>query len=80
MPATIVIPANQASATFTVTIVDDTIFDGTQNVSLTATATSYVGGAVNLSVTDFEQLTLSVLPSSISENGESASFQSLASV
>ncbi|HND52402.1 MAG TPA: Calx-beta domain-containing protein, partial [Pirellulaceae bacterium] len=69
VPATVVIPANQSSATFTVTIVDDNEFDGTQTVTLTATATSYVGGSASLDVTDFEQLTIAVSPSSMSENG-----------
>ncbi|MCA9085082.1 MAG: matrixin family metalloprotease, partial [Planctomycetaceae bacterium] len=37
VPASVTIPAGQSSATFTITAVDDALFDGTQSVSITAT-------------------------------------------
>jgi hypothetical protein len=70
VPATIEIPANQASATFTITAVDDVLLDGTQTVTVTATHVDYVvGGSETLDVTDYETLSLVIDVTSISENG-----------
>ena len=54
VPATVTIPANETSATFDVTAVDDVIPDGAQSVSLTASAAGYTSGTTTpaLSVTD----------------------------
>ncbi len=52
VPATVTIPAGQAAATVTVNAVDDIVVDGTQSVTISATATSYVSGSAALSVTD----------------------------
>ena len=38
VPASVTIPANQASATFNITAVDDSVVDGTQTVTITASA------------------------------------------
>ncbi len=38
VPATVTIPAGQASTTFTIASVDDTLLDGTQRVTITATS------------------------------------------
>lgn len=43
------------SVEFPITIVDDTNIDGTQNVTLTATATGYDDGTATISVTDNEK-------------------------
>ena len=75
VPTTVEIPANTASATFTITGVDDAILDGQQTVSLTATAATYADGSINITVNDDEvppSLTLSPSPSSMSENGGSS--------
>ena len=72
VPATVTIPANQASATFAISAVDDALLDGTQTVSLSGTATGYVGGSANVDVTDYETLTVTISPTSISENGGTA--------
>lgn len=72
VPATVEIPANAPSATFAITGVDDSILDGAQTVSLTATAASYADGGTSVTVNDDEvppSLTLSPSPSSIPENG-----------
>ncbi len=69
VPATITILANQASATFAITAADDALLDGTQTVTITASATGYVGGSANVNLTDFETLALTINPASISENG-----------
>ena len=42
VPATVTIPAGQASATFNIDAVDDVFFDGTQIVSVLATAAGYL--------------------------------------
>jgi len=74
VPATVIILAGQSSVDFTITAVDDAVDDGTQVLSISATATGYVGYSAGLNVTDDDNpaLTLSVSPVSISENGGSA--------
>jgi hypothetical protein len=54
VPATVTIPAGQASASFDVTVVDDTVADGTQVVTIAAAATGVFPGADALQVTDNE--------------------------
>ncbi len=44
VPNEVVIPANQSSAVFTVSAVDDAIDDGTQNVIITASSANYSPG------------------------------------
>ncbi|MFM6203306.1 MAG: hypothetical protein ACKPE1_29950, partial [Dolichospermum sp.] len=39
VPATVIIPANQASATFEIQAIDNTILDGTKSVIITAKPT-----------------------------------------
>ncbi len=69
VPATVTIPANQSSVAFALTAVDDTLLDGTQAVTITATAAGYQDGTRGLEVSDAEFLAISVSPSSISESG-----------
>ena len=52
VPATIVIEAGQSSATFAIDVVNDTITDGTQRVTISASASGYVLFSDTLSVTD----------------------------
>ncbi|CAN0168852.1 unnamed protein product, partial [Hapterophycus canaliculatus] len=68
-PLTIVIPAGIESVTFLVNAIDDTLLDGTQTVSLTASAINIESGTTELNVTDFEQVLVSLDDSSISERG-----------
>ncbi|MFN0018150.1 MAG: Ig-like domain-containing protein [Pirellulaceae bacterium] len=72
VPATVIIPANVNSVTFTVTAVDDALRDGTQTVNVTASAAGIASGTGPLSVTDNEvdTINLSFLASSISENSD----------
>ncbi|WP_182870333.1 Calx-beta domain-containing protein [Stieleria mannarensis] len=74
VPATITIDANATSATFTIAGVDDTIVDGTQVATITATATGYTAADASIDVTDDDALalTLTIDPSSISEDGGTA--------
>ncbi|MFM6254173.1 MAG: hypothetical protein ACKPEQ_34375, partial [Dolichospermum sp.] len=79
VPATVIIAANQASATFEIQGIDDTILDGTQAVVITAkptyTATNVVTNVgqstANLNVVDNESpsLTLTIDKDVISETG-----------
>jgi len=68
VPATVTIPAGQASATFAVDAVDDALLDGTQAVTITATADGFPEGSADLQVADHETLTVSLAPTSIAEN------------
>jgi Ca2+-binding RTX toxin-like protein len=79
VPQTVIIPTNQASATFEIQGVDDTILDGSQAVVITAKPT-YTGtnitldagqATANLSVSDNESpsLTLALDKNIISEKG-----------
>ncbi len=69
VPATVIIAANQASATFEIQGVDDTILDGTQTVVITAkptyTATNVVTNVgqatANLNVVDNESSSLNLV-------------------
>ncbi|MCY2927241.1 MAG: LEPR-XLL domain-containing protein, partial [Planctomycetota bacterium] len=53
-PATVTIPAGQTSATFDLTLVDDALYDGTQTVTVTASAPGFVNGSKTMSVADDE--------------------------
>ncbi len=72
IPATVTIPANQSSATFTINAVDDDLLDGTQTVTLTATAADYQSATSVVTVVDSEQVLLSIDRTSISEKSGSA--------
>ena len=54
VPATVTIPAGQASNTFSIDAVDDVFFDGTQTVTFSATATGYSTGSDSLEILDDE--------------------------
>ena len=54
VPANVTIPAGLASVTFPITAVDDPIVDGSQNVTITAKATSFVDGTIGIVVEDHE--------------------------
>ena len=71
---TVTIPVGQASATFAVAAVDDTIYDGTQSVTITASASGFTAGTGNLQVTDNDPpgLSVTVNPSSFEENAGSS--------
>ncbi|HUT69838.1 MAG TPA: Calx-beta domain-containing protein [Desulfatiglandales bacterium] len=67
-PASVTIPAGHTSASFDVTIVDDTLLDGSQTVSITASATGYYSATGTIQVHDNETATLTVdIPASATE-------------
>lgn len=74
VPTTVTIPAGQASATFPIVAVDDAIVDGTQTVTILATATGFVDANDSIDVTDDDipGFTVTIAPTTISENGGSA--------
>ena len=69
VPASVTIPAGQTSVTFPVTVVNDTLLDGTQTTLITATAPGYDDGSTALEVQDDETTTISLtLPATLAEN------------
>ncbi|HSA28273.1 MAG TPA: PKD domain-containing protein [Phycisphaerae bacterium] len=52
VPATVTIPAGQASATFNAVCVDDISVEGTEIASVTATASGYTSGSAAMAITD----------------------------
>ncbi|MCY2977366.1 MAG: Ig-like domain-containing protein [Planctomycetota bacterium] len=54
VPSSVTIPAGQASATFTLTAVDDSVADGLKNVTITASTPGFVSGTTIVPVTDNE--------------------------
>ena len=70
VPATVTVPAGQASVTFIVTAVDDSLGDGTQHVVVTASAAGFPSASAELDVTDDEPgLVLSLSGDLMSELG-----------
>jgi len=70
VPATVMIPAGQTSADFTITVVDDTKIDGTQAATITAHVAGWVDGIKGVNVQDNENSDLALtLPSSVVEGG-----------
>ncbi len=59
VPSAVTILAGQETATFSIDAVNDPDLDGTQNVTITATAAGYVNGTVGVAVQDHEPPVLS---------------------
>ncbi len=69
VPASITIPAGQFSASFSINAVDDSLLDGKQTVSITATAVGYISTSASIDVNDHETLTVIIDPGAINEVG-----------
>lgn len=54
VPATVTIPSGQASVSFVITLIDDSVFDGSQPLTITAMATGFVEGKDDTAVSDDE--------------------------
>ena len=54
VPATVTIPAGQASVTFLIDAVNDPLLDDSQNVTITATSAGYIKGTAEIVVLDHE--------------------------
>ncbi|TWU46081.1 hypothetical protein Poly51_54760 [Rubripirellula tenax] len=74
VPATVVIPAGQTSATVSVAAVDDALLDGVQSVTISATGSGVSGGSVDVQVRDAESLSASFTGESTNEAGTPAIF------
>jgi hypothetical protein len=61
VPATVTILANQTSANFDITAVNDFLADGNQGVTVTATAAGYLSGQKNFTVEEDSDVAISVL-------------------
>ena len=74
VPTSITLAAGEDSASFSITAVDDTVADGPQTVTITASAAAFESITNTIRVTDDEvaSLTLSIDMSSIGENGDTA--------
>ncbi len=68
VPPFVTIPANSRSTTFSVTVNDDNLLDGTQTASIQATATGVTTGTTAFDVTDYETVTVSTDRSTIRED------------
>ncbi len=74
VPASIIVPAGHTNAFFDIGVVDDVVVDGTQVVSVSATAPEHLPGSANISIHDNEIATLDLTaPNSIFESGGDAS-------
>ncbi len=69
VPPNVTIPAGAESVTFIVNAIDDTLFDGTQHVTITARAAGIEPGDGEIGVTDYESLLMALADLSISERG-----------
>lgn len=67
VPATVVIPAGQTSATFGVTVINDTLLDGQQSFPVLATLTGWPTASAIATVLDNEAVSVS-LSSTVMEN------------
>ena len=52
VPATVTIPAGQSSVTFPITIVNDSLYNGSRPVTIAATAAGFVAGSTVVTVAD----------------------------
>lgn len=71
IPAQVVIPADQTSATFVISAVDDQVIDRDQIVSLTGAAPGYLDGVLNVTVQDHEP-PVAVSPTATTEDSTPA--------
>ncbi len=67
LPASVVIPAGFASITVGVEAIDDALFDGTQIVILTAASVGYESATIQVSVTDYQPLSLVLQANEVNE-------------
>ncbi|MBA4148329.1 MAG: M36 family metallopeptidase [Verrucomicrobia bacterium] len=61
VPLQVILPAEQTSVAFDITIVDDEFLDGTQPVTITAVAGGYQNGRATMRIDDNEEAVLAVI-------------------
>jgi hypothetical protein len=64
VPATVTLQAGQTSIAFNATVLQDTVLDGTQNVTVTASVENWTSGTANVSIADDNNTIAVTLPSS----------------
>lgn len=69
IPTSVTILAGETSATFDISAVDDDLDDGSIDVLITADEAGHTGDSVTLTVTDTNDLFLSVAPTTVNEDG-----------
>ncbi len=69
IPTSVTILAGQTIATFDISAVDDDLDDGSIDVLITADEAGHTGASVTLTVTDTNDLFLSVAPTTVREDG-----------
>lgn len=80
LPATVVIPAGQTSASTPLVAVDDSLLDGTQTAVLEAACASYAAATAEVSVHDNETTTLTLtVPATLAESAGVVSGQAVLS-
>ena len=67
LPASVVISAGLTSVIVGVDAIDDSVFDGTQIVVLGASSNGYESASIQLTVTDYQPLSLVLLASEVNE-------------
>lgn len=77
VPATVTIPVGSASATFKGSLVDNTLVEANQSITVTATLTGFVNGTATVGITenDTAALTLTAAQNSIPEDAGTNSLQ-----
>ena len=68
VPASVIIAAGQTSAQVAINAVDDNLLDGSQVITIIASATTVESGSAQMTVTDFETLTATFSVNSIRED------------
>ncbi|WP_196511933.1 choice-of-anchor I family protein [Nostoc sp. NZL] len=66
VPTTVTFTGNSSTATFSINAEDDLIFDGSQSVTITASATGFTDGTVGITVTDNEVAAFPIVNLSLS--------------
>jgi ELWxxDGT repeat protein len=78
VPPKVVIPSGQASADFSITVVDDNKIDGLQNATISADVVGWTGASAPIAVQDNENLNLAVtLSASITEGATGSGMVSI---
>ncbi|MDA1232904.1 MAG: proprotein convertase P-domain-containing protein, partial [Planctomycetota bacterium] len=75
VPIRVIIPIGQQSVTVFIDAIDDNILDGTQVVTVTASAAGYVDTTATISVLDVETIGVDIIATEISEAAGNAATQ-----
>jgi hypothetical protein len=69
VPSSVIIPAGASSATVGVNAIDDALFDGSQIVVFTPSASGYLSiGTATATVTDFQPITMAAISTDLNED------------